>query len=161
MNKCLYHLFHPFLPLKLSIYLITVINIFTHPDSKLKAGATFPFICHVESLQSCLTLCNPMDCSSPSPSVPGILQARILEWAIISFSNVCEVASVMSDSVQPYGLQPPRLLCPWDSPGKNTRMGCRALLQGIFLTQGWNPRLLRLPALAIRFFTTSATWKTP
>ena len=49
----------------------------------------------------------------------------------------------MSDSVQPYGLQPSRLLCPWDSPGKNTRMGCRALLQGIFLTQGWNPCLLR------------------
>ena len=79
----------------------------------------------------------------------------------ILFVRACWVASVMSDSVQPYGLQPPRLLCPWDSPGKNTRMGCRALLQGIFLTQGWNPRLLRLPALAIRFFTTSATWKTP
>ena len=74
MNKCPYHLFHPFLPLKLSVYLITVINIFTHPDSKLKAGATFPFICHVELLQSCLTLCNPRDCCSPSPSVHGILQ---------------------------------------------------------------------------------------
>ena len=31
---------------------------------------------------------------------------------------------------------PARLLCPWDSPGKNTRVGCHALLQGIFLTQG-------------------------
>jgi len=36
-----------------------------------------------------------------------------------------------------------RLLCPWDSPGKNTRVGCHALLQGIFLTQGSNPYLLQ------------------
>ena len=50
------------------------------------------------SLQSCLTLCDPME--------------------------------------------PTRLLCPWDSPGKNTGVGYYALLQGIFLTQGLNPRLL-------------------
>ena len=42
----------------------------------------------------------------------------------------------------PYGLQPTRLLCPWDSPGKNTGVGCHFLLQGILLTQGSNPRLL-------------------
>ena len=36
----------------------------------------------------------------------------------------------------------PRLLCPWDFPGKNTGVGCQFLLQGIFLTQGLNPRLL-------------------
>ena len=41
------------------------------------------------------------------------------------------------------GLQPARLLCPGDSLGKNTGVGCRALLQGIFPTQGSNPRLLR------------------
>jgi len=35
-----------------------------------------------------------------------------------------------------------RLLCPWDSPGKNAGVGCHALLQGIFPTQGWNPHLL-------------------
>ena len=50
-------------------------------------------------------------------------------------------ASVVSDSFQPYGLQRARLLCPWDSPGKNTRVGCRFLLQGTFLTQGLNPGL--------------------
>ena len=44
--------------------------------------------------------------------------------------------SVMSDSLQHYGLYLARLLCPWDSPGKNTGVGCHALLQGIFLTQG-------------------------
>ena len=35
-------------------------------------------------------------------------------------------------------------ICPWDSPGKNTAVGCHALLQGIFPTQGWNPHLLCL-----------------
>ena len=41
----------------------------------------------------------------------------------------------MSDSLQPYGLKPARLLHPWDSPGKNTGMGCHVLLQGIFQTR--------------------------
>ena len=40
-----------------------------------------------KSLQSCLTLCDPIDGSPPSSSVPGILQARILEWVAISFSK--------------------------------------------------------------------------
>ena len=44
--------------------------------------------------------------------------------------------SVVSDSLQPHGLQPARLLCPWHSPSKNTRAGCHLLLQGIFPTQG-------------------------
>ena len=48
----------------------------------------------------------------------------------------------MFNTVQPHGLEPARLLCPWDSPGKNTGVGCHALLQGIFLTQGWNPHLI-------------------
>ena len=39
------------------------------------------------SLQSCPTLCNPIDGSPPSSPVPGILQARTLEWIAISFSN--------------------------------------------------------------------------
>ena len=43
-----------------------------------------------------------------------------------------------------YGLYPTRLLCPWDSPGNNTGVGCLVLLQGVFPTQGLNPCLLRL-----------------
>jgi len=43
----------------------------------------------VKSLQSCPTLCDPIDGSPPGSSVPGILQARILEWVVISFSNAC------------------------------------------------------------------------
>ena len=38
-------------------------------------------------LRSCLTLCDPIDCSPPGSPVPGILQARTLEWVAISFSN--------------------------------------------------------------------------
>ena len=50
--------------------------------------------------------------------------------------------SVVSDSLQPRGLQAARLLCPWNFPGKNTGVGCHFLLQGIFPTQGSIPCLL-------------------
>ena len=123
-----------------------------------------------KSLQSCPTLRNPIDGSSPGSPIPGILQARILEWVAISFSNAWKwkvkgksfshvwpsaipwtaafqaplslgfsrqehwsglpfpspihesekwksSCSVVSDSSWPHGLQPTRLLCPWDFPG--------------------------------------------
>ena len=50
----------------------------------------------------------------------------------------------MSDSLRPHELEPVKLLCPWDSPGKNTGVGCHALLQGVFPDQGLNPSLLCL-----------------
>ena len=50
----------------------------------------------------------------------------------------------MSDSLQPHGLRPARLLCPWYFPGKNTAVGCHFLLSRIFLTQESNPSLLQL-----------------
>ena len=42
---------------------------------------------NAKSLQSCPTLCDPIDGSPPGSAIPGILQARILEWVAISFSN--------------------------------------------------------------------------
>ena len=52
-----------------------------------------------------------------------------------------------SDSATPpHGLQPTRLLCPGDFPGKSTGVGCYFLLQGIFLTQRWNLCLLHWQA---------------
>ena len=48
------------------------------------------FAAAAKSLQSCPTLCDPMDCSLPGLSVHGILQARTLEWVAISFSNACK-----------------------------------------------------------------------
>ena len=85
-----------------------------------------------KSLQSCPTLCNLIDGSPPGSPVPGIIQARILEWVAISFSNAWKwkwSRLVMSDSSWPHGLQPTRLLHPWDFPGKSTGVGCHCLLQ--------------------------------
>ena len=50
----------------------------------------------------------------------------------------------MSNSLLPCGLQPGRLLCPYDFPGENIGMSCHFLLQGIFPTQGLNVVLLSL-----------------
>ena len=80
---------------------------------------------------------------------------HIMEWnkdSSVSFvqcfhcsgQNICMLLllfhlSTMSDSfATPWTA---RLLCPWNSPGKSTGVGCRALLQGIVPTQGWNPGL--------------------
>ena len=52
-----------------------------------------------------------------------------------------EVAQVVSNPLQPHGLQPSRFLCPWDFPGNSTGVDCHFLLQGIFPTQGSNPGL--------------------
>ena len=62
-------------------------------------------------------------------------------------------------TLQPYGLQPARLLCTWNSPGKNIGVGRCVLLQGIFSTQGLNPCLLHLPELAGGFFITRVAWE--
>ena len=53
---------------------------------------------------------------------------------------------VMSNSLRPHVLQPARLLCPWDFPGKNTGVGCHFLLQEIVPTQGSNLHLLHWQA---------------
>ena len=50
-----------------------------------------------------------------------------------------------------------RLLCPWDSPGKNTGAGCHFLLQGIFLTQGLNPSLPHCGQILYHWATTGIT----
>ena len=55
---------------------------------------------------------------------------------------LCCAKSLQScPTLRSYGTQLTRLPCPWDSPGKNTQVGCHALLQGIFLSQGLNSRL--------------------
>ena len=69
-----------------------------------------------------------------------------------SFQVCVLTCSVMSDSVQPCELQPARLLCPQNFPGKNTGVGCHFLLQGIFLTQGLNLPLLGLLHWQVDFF---------
>ena len=58
--------------------------------------------------------------------------------------------SVISNSLQCHGLQLCRLLCPWNSPGKNTGVGFHFLLQEIFQTQGLNPGLLHCRQILYR-----------
>jgi len=59
------------------------------------------------SLQSCPILCDPIDGSPPGSSVPGILQARTLEWAAISFSNACMHAKSLLTLRDPMDSSPP------------------------------------------------------
>ena len=89
------------------------------------------------------------------------------------------VYSVVSDSVRARGQKPSRLPCPWDSPSKNTGVGCHALLPGIFPSQGWNLHFLCLlhyrrilsrwdtraameaPCCVLPFFRLRAVYSTP
>ena len=94
-----------------------------------------------------------MNCSLPGSSVHGSLQARILEWvATPSSGGSSQPRDQTPDScvfcltgrffaAEPPG-KPTRLPRPWDSPGKNTGVGCHFLLRGIFPTQGSNSHLL-------------------
>ena len=88
-------------------------------------------------LQSCQTLCNPIDSSPPGSSIPGILQARTLEWVAISFSNawkwkvkVKSLSCVQLLATHWTYQGPTRPLCPWDFAGKSTGVGT------------WQPSLL-------------------
>ena len=68
---------------------MTVSRVSNVKNDQTKAVVTF-LLCaaaDAKSLQSCPTLCDPIDGSPPGSPVPGILQARSLEWAAISFSN--------------------------------------------------------------------------
>ena len=56
------------------------------------------FLALVLVAQSCLTLCNPVDCSPLGSSVHGILQARILEWVAIPFSGALSIGRVKNKS---------------------------------------------------------------
>ena len=150
--------------------------------------------------QSCPALCDPRNWEPPGPSVHGILQARILEWVAIPLlrgnlpapgikpgSPALQAIffTIWREAPCPPGAKSlqscPTLcdpmdyslsgsVCPWDSPDKNTGVGCPTLLQGIFLTQGSNPHLLHLlhwqsgfvcvcVCVVFFFFTTSTTWK--
>ena len=84
-------------------------------------------------LQSCPTLCNPIDGSPPGSLSLGF--SRQEHWSGLPFPSPVHESekwkwsrSVVSDSLRPHGLQPTRLLHPWDFPGKRTGLGCHCLL---------------------------------
>ena len=92
-----------------------------------------------EVAQLCLTLSDPMDCSPPGSSVHGIFQARVLDWGAIAFSSQglvqVNAAMLLLSHFSRVRLcvipqtAATRLPRPWDSPGKNTGVGCQFLLQ--------------------------------
>ena len=89
-----------------------------------------------KSLQSCLTLFDPIDGRPPGSPIPGILQARILEWVAISFSNAWKwKVKVKSLSCVRLFATPwtaaHQALHPWDFPGKSTGVGCHCLLRNL------------------------------
>ena len=89
-------------------------------------------------LQSCPPLCDPIDGSPPGSAVPGILQARVLEWGAsplllqgMKVKSEREVAQ-LCPALRPHGLQPTRPCRPWNFPGKSTGVGCHCLLPYLF-----------------------------
>ena len=87
-------------------------------------------------------------------------ETRTPIWGIVMSAMLprCLVTWVVSNSLPPHVLQPARLLCPWDFLGKNTTVGCHALLQGIFLTQGSNPGLLHCRQILYHLATRETPW---
>ena len=74
-----------------------------------------------------------------------------LDWPWHSFIHSPIIQSLSCcPTLRTHGWYPARLLCPWDFPGKKAGMRCHALLQGIFLTQGWNPCLLHCRQILYR-----------
>ena len=87
-----------------------------------------------KSLQSCPTLCDPIDGSPPGSPVSGILQARTLEWVAISFSNAWKWKVKVKSLSRVRLLGTPwtaayQALPPWDFPGKSTGVVCHCLLR--------------------------------
>ena len=90
-------------------------------------------------------------------------QTRLLDTRA-KRSHSSQVASGVSNSLQPHVLQPTRLLCPWNFPGKNTGVGCHIFLQGVFPTQGSNLCLLdflhwQVGSLPLYLESFKSTWK--
>ena len=86
-----------------------------------------------KSLQSCLTLCDPIDGSPPGSPIPGILQGRTLEWVAISFSNAWKWKVKVKSLSRVRLLATPwtaayRLLRPWDFLGKSAGVACHCRL---------------------------------
>ena len=80
-----------------------------------------------------------------------------MDQPCIYISLIC--AQLCPTHCDPVECKPSRLLCPWDSPGKNTEVGCHFLLQGIFPTQDWTH--VSCSSHPGREIITNATWEAP
>ena len=107
----------------------------------------YMFQCHSpKSSHPCPLPQSPKDCSihlCPFCCLAyRVIVTIFLNSIYMRYGGVGVSRSVMPDSLRPHGLQPTRLLCSWDFPGKDTGVGGHFLLQGIFPTQGSNPGIL-------------------
>ena len=94
-------------------------------------------------------------CSLPPVERPcGNVMVNGCEWHDVSTAPAQLLSWVWLCA--PHGLQPASLLCPWDSPGKNPGVGCHALLQGTFPTQGSNPGFLHCKQILYHWATRKA-----
>ena len=105
------------------------------PRQEYWDGLSFPFLRDLpDPVNSCLLHCRwILDLWAPRK---GAIMGLCL--------CACQVTSAVSNTLQPFWLYPASLLCFWDSPGKNMRVGCHGLFQRIFMTQELNPCLLLL-----------------
>ena len=105
---------------------LVILSIFHIPVTVSAAAAA-------KSLQSCPTLCDPIDGSPPGSLSLGFFRQE--HWSALPFPSPMHESekwkwsrSVLSDSQRRHGLQPTRLLRPLDFPGKSTGVGCHCLL---------------------------------
>ena len=93
--------------------------------------------------RKCSMFCSHYVCDSDKAFLADLqMNTEIIELLCV---HVCVCYAKSSLTVlQPYGLQPTKLLCSWDSPGKTIGVGCHSLLQGSFPTQESNLSLLHL-----------------
>ena len=90
---------------------------------------------------------SPWGCKESGMTEKLSLSLTTILWCFNALFSACVLSCfspVLSCSLQPYVLQSSRLLCPWNCPGKNTGVGCHALLQELLLIQGSNLHLLLL-----------------
>ena len=104
---------------------------------------TLPFsTSHKSKLSVCKTISPSGFRVGPLPSSLWFSKVNDYVWSMVCLCVCMLVTQLCMNLLWPHGLGPIRLLCPWDFPDNNTGVGCRFLLQGIFLTQGLNPCLL-------------------
>ena len=80
----------------------------------------------------------------------------LMTWTkavVVTMNKLCPTL------LQPHGLWPAGILCPWDFPGKNTRVGCHFLSPGDLPDPGIEPMSLNVSCIGRQVFTTSITWE--
>ena len=110
------------------------------PTLKLLKGNMKSPGMHAKLIQLCLTVCDPMHCSPLLSILLMFRKMSIFPPGLRTGNDINEFKEEIPKKKEDW------LLSLWDSPGKNTGVGCQALLHGVFWTQGSNPCLIISPA---------------